>query len=142
MRPCVWGPFHNGVAISSNGVSAREIVRAWGRILSGYQPNLSIEITKECPLRCPGCYAYGDQHLGADVTLRSLSDFKGDDLVSRFMALVDRHRPLHVSIVSGKSLGFACREQRLDSETILTALRHAIERGRDNDALHRRAAGY
>jgi len=29
------------------------IFTAWGRILSGYAPNLSIEITKECPLRCP-----------------------------------------------------------------------------------------
>lgn len=90
--------------MSSNGVTAREIVKAWGRILSGYQPNLSIEITKECPLRCPGCYAYGEEHLGADATLRSLSDFKGDELVSRFMALIDRHRPLHVSIVGGEPL--------------------------------------
>jgi MoaA/NifB/PqqE/SkfB family radical SAM enzyme len=82
----------------------REIVRAWGRILTGYRPNLSVEITKECPLRCPGCYAYGDEHLGGDVTLRGLSDFKGDELVTRFMALVDRHRPLHVSIVGGEPL--------------------------------------
>ena len=36
------------------------ILAAWGRILTGYAPALSIEITKECPLRCPGCYAYGD----------------------------------------------------------------------------------
>ena len=90
--------------MSGKGVTPREIVRAWGRILSGYQPNLSIEITKECPLRCPGCYAYGDEHLGADATLRSLSDLKGDELVSRFMALVDRDRPLHVSIVGGEPL--------------------------------------
>ena len=31
---------------------------------------LSIEITRECPLHCPGCYAYGDTHLGGSVTLR------------------------------------------------------------------------
>ena len=90
--------------MSSNGVNAREIVKAWGRILSGYQPNISIEITKECPLRCPGCYAYGDEHLGNGVTLHGLSDFKGDELVARFMALVDHHRPLHVSIVGGEPL--------------------------------------
>ena len=45
--------------MSNNGVNAREIMQAWGRILSGYQSNIPIEITKECPLRCPECYAYG-----------------------------------------------------------------------------------
>ena len=77
--------------MSKTAVGAREVMQAWGRILKGYRPNLSIEITKECPLRCPGCYAYGDEHLGGGVTLRGLSDFKGDELVSRFMALIDRH---------------------------------------------------
>jgi MoaA/NifB/PqqE/SkfB family radical SAM enzyme len=90
--------------MSANGLAAREVVRAWGRILAGYRPNISIEITKECPLRCPGCYAYGDDHLGGGVTLRGLSDYKGDELVSRFMALVDCHRPLHISIVGGEPL--------------------------------------
>jgi MoaA/NifB/PqqE/SkfB family radical SAM enzyme len=91
--------------MSRTNVGAREIVQAWGRILSGYRPNLSIEITKECPLRCPGCYAYGDEHLGGGgVTLRGLSDFKGDELVTRFMAMIDRHKPLHLSIVGGEPL--------------------------------------
>jgi MoaA/NifB/PqqE/SkfB family radical SAM enzyme len=85
-------------------VRAREVVQAWGKILSGYRPNLSIEITKECPLRCPGCYAYGDEHLGGEVTLRGLADYKGDELVDRFMAVIDRHKPLHVSIVGGEPL--------------------------------------
>ena len=40
------------------------IITSWGRILAGYKPSLSIEITRECPLRCPGCYAYGEDHLG------------------------------------------------------------------------------
>jgi sulfatase maturation enzyme AslB (radical SAM superfamily) len=89
----------------SKNVGAREVVRAWGRILSGYRPNISIEITRECPLRCPGCYAYGDDHLGGDgVTLRGLADYKGDELVTRFIDLVDRHNPLHVSIVGGEPL--------------------------------------
>lgn len=90
--------------MSATAVGARELVQAWGRILVGQRPNISIEITKECPLRCPGCYAYGDEHLGGDVTLRGLADYKGDELVSRFMALIDRHRPLHVSIVGGEPL--------------------------------------
>jgi len=91
--------------MSRTGVGTKEIVQAWGRILGGYRPNLSIEITKECPLRCPGCYAYGDEHLGGNgVTLRGLSDYKGDELVKRFMAVIDEHNPLHVSIVGGEPL--------------------------------------
>jgi MoaA/NifB/PqqE/SkfB family radical SAM enzyme len=80
------------------------IFSAWGRILSGYTPALSIEITRECPLRCPGCYAYGDGHLGGEVTLRQVRDFKGQELVDKFMEVVDRHKPLHVSIVGGEPL--------------------------------------
>ncbi|HEX7961705.1 MAG TPA: hypothetical protein VF493_17420 [Terriglobales bacterium] len=34
-----------------------EVLHAWGHILGGYRPNLSVEITRECPLRCPGRYA-------------------------------------------------------------------------------------
>jgi MoaA/NifB/PqqE/SkfB family radical SAM enzyme len=90
--------------MSSSGMQPRDVVQAWGRILTGYRPNLSVEITRECPLRCPGCYAYGDEHLGGDVTLRGLSDYKGDELVERFLALVDEHRPLHLSIVGGEPL--------------------------------------
>jgi len=82
----------------------RGIITAWGRILSGYTPALSIEITRECPLRCPGCYAYGDDHLNGPSTLRQLHDFKGQDLIDRILALVDQHRPLHVSIVGGEPL--------------------------------------
>jgi MoaA/NifB/PqqE/SkfB family radical SAM enzyme len=92
------------MAMSETGVDARAVMRAWGLILAGYRPNISIEITRECPLRCPGCYAYGDEHLGGEVTLRGLADYKGGELVSRFMALIDRHRPLHVSIVGGEPL--------------------------------------
>jgi sulfatase maturation enzyme AslB (radical SAM superfamily) len=80
------------------------IFAAWGRILTGYTPALSIEITRECPLHCPGCYAYGDDHLGGDVTLRDVNDLKGQALVDGVLALVDRHRPLHLSIVGGEPL--------------------------------------
>jgi len=82
----------------------KAVFAAWGRILTGYRPVLSIEITRECPLRCPGCYAYGDEHLGGGVTLRGLRDYKGQALVDGVMDVVDRHRPLHVSIVGGEPL--------------------------------------
>ena len=80
------------------------IISSWGKILLGYRPALSVEITRECPLRCPGCYAYGDDHLGGSITLRQVSDYKGDELVTRFLKLIEEHRPLHASIVGGEPL--------------------------------------
>jgi MoaA/NifB/PqqE/SkfB family radical SAM enzyme len=77
---------------------------AWGKILAGRTPNLSIEITRECPLRCPGCYAFGDDHLGGEVTLREVHDYKGDALVQRMLQLIDEHKPVHLSIVGGEPL--------------------------------------
>jgi sulfatase maturation enzyme AslB (radical SAM superfamily) len=85
-------------------MKASEVVRAWGKILRGTPPSLSIEITKECPLRCPGCYAYNDGHLGGGVTLRSLSDRKGPALVDGVIEVVDRLKPLHLSLVGGDPL--------------------------------------
>jgi hypothetical protein len=82
----------------------REILSAWGRILVGRLPMLSIEITRECPLTCPGCYAYGDSHLGGDVTLRQLNDLRGDALVNGILDLVRKHKPIHVSLVGGEPL--------------------------------------
>jgi sulfatase maturation enzyme AslB (radical SAM superfamily) len=82
-----------------------EVFGAWGRILTGRYPSLSIEITRECPLRCPGCYAYEPQHLGAEVgPLRTLADYKGQELVEGLLAVVRQHRPLHLSIVGGEPL--------------------------------------
>ncbi len=81
-----------------------DVIRAWGRILKGERPSLSIEITRECPLRCPGCYAYSDGHLGGGASLRSLSDRKGQELIDGVLDLVDRLRPLHLSIVGGDPL--------------------------------------
>lgn len=80
------------------------IVRAWGKILAGHRPSLSIEITRECPLRCPGCYAYGDDHLGGTATLRELADRKGQELIDGLLEVVDRYNPLHVSLVGGEPL--------------------------------------
>jgi MoaA/NifB/PqqE/SkfB family radical SAM enzyme len=81
-----------------------EILRAWGRILSGKPPSLSIEITRECPLKCPGCYAYNDEHLGNGLTLRQVRDFRGKELVDGVLALADEYKPLHLSIVGGDPL--------------------------------------
>src|SRR5436190_21177689 len=78
------------------------ILTAWGKILRGYRPSLSIEITRECPLRCPGCYAYGTDHLGGDINLRQVTDYKGQDLVDRVVALADAENPIHVSIIGGQ----------------------------------------
>ncbi|MBA3442518.1 MAG: radical SAM protein [Pyrinomonadaceae bacterium] len=82
----------------------RDVIRAWGRILSGHYPSLSIEITRECPLRCPGCYAYEPEHLGDIGPLRSLADHKGQALVDGVLDLVRQYRPLHISIVGGEPL--------------------------------------
>jgi MoaA/NifB/PqqE/SkfB family radical SAM enzyme len=65
---------------------------------------LSIEITRECPLSCPGCYAYGDTHLGGAVTLSELKDLRGDQLVEGVLRLVRKHKPLHVSLVGGEPM--------------------------------------
>ena len=81
----------------------KPVLQAWGRTLRGRVPSLSIEITRECPLRCPGCYAYEDAHLGT-TNLRSLSDFKGDELIRRTLDVVAQHDPLHLSIVGGDPL--------------------------------------
>jgi MoaA/NifB/PqqE/SkfB family radical SAM enzyme len=96
------------------------LLTAWGKILSGYTPALSIEITRECPLRCPGCYAYGDDHLGGDLRLRELRDFKGQALVDGVLELVERHNPLHLSIVGGEPL---VRYRELDTLLPLLAAR-------------------
>ena len=82
-----------------------EVLQAWATILSGRAPSLSIELTRECPLRCPGCYAYEEEHLGIPgLTLRQLSDYKGSALVQGALRLIEEHRPLHVSLVGGDPL--------------------------------------
>ena len=89
-------------AVKASSLKPRDLVRGWWRVLNGHVPMLSIEITRECPLSCPGCYAYGDTHLGGDTTLRELSDFRRDSLVDGVLDLVRRHKPMHVSLVGGE----------------------------------------
>ena len=38
------------------------------------------------------------------MTLRQVSDYKGQELIDKFMELIDAHRPLNVSIVGGEPL--------------------------------------
>jgi sulfatase maturation enzyme AslB (radical SAM superfamily) len=85
-------------------VKTSAIIKAWRKILKGERPSLSIEITRECPLRCSGCYAYDDAHLGGGMTLRGLRDRKGQELINGVLEIVDRLRPLHLSIVGGDPL--------------------------------------
>lgn len=80
------------------------ILEAWGKILIGYRPCLSIEVTRECPLSCPGCYAFNVQHLGGTTTLREVNDLKGQALVDGIIKLVRTHKPLHVSLIGGEPL--------------------------------------
>src|SRR5690349_4986915 len=82
-------------------LNTSEVLKAWGKILKGDRPSLSIEITRECPLRCPGCYAYDDSHLGGGITLRELNDLKGQELIDGVLGVVDREKPLHLSLVGG-----------------------------------------
>jgi organic radical activating enzyme len=99
-------PFGRPSILAFHGAAMRHanVFRAWGRILSGSYPTLSIEITRECPLRCPGCYAYEPQHLGNLGPLRSLGDYRGQELIDRVLALVRDLRPIYVSIVGGEPL--------------------------------------
>ncbi|HSU30958.1 MAG TPA: radical SAM protein [Bryobacteraceae bacterium] len=81
------------------------VFQSWGKVLAGNIPMLSIEVTRECPLRCPGCYAYGESHLGeGGPNLKSVSDYRGDELVRKVIGLVDEHQPLQVSLVGGEPL--------------------------------------
>ncbi len=53
-----------------------QIVPTWGMILTGRRPFLSIEVTRECPLRCPGRYAGGEplvRHRELDALLPRLA---------------------------------------------------------------------
>lgn len=87
------------------------VLQSWGKILRGQTPILSIEITRECPLHCPGCYAYGENHLGGERTLRQLADKRGTELVDGVLDLVDRYKPLQVTLVGGEPM---VRHRELD----------------------------
>ena len=108
-----------------------DVIRAWGRILSGRRPSLSIEITRECPLRCPGCYAYEDGHLGDAGSLRSVADYKGEALVEGVMDLLRRHQPLHEAAGRRERRGEAEeqvgeQDEQLDVSALEEVLGHPV----------------
>lgn len=89
--------------------SRPKFFKHWAKILKGEQPSLSIEITKECPLKCPGCYAYDSAHLGGGPTLRDLNDRRGQALVDGVLEVVDRIEPLHYAPRASRSENFVER---------------------------------
>ncbi len=82
---------------------AADVIRSWARILAGYRPELAVEITRQCPLRCPGCYAYSPNHSSA-AAVSELADLTGDALVRGVLEVVRVYRPLHVTIIGGEPL--------------------------------------
>src|SRR5262245_61058417 len=99
--------FRNGPASPEKygmAMNWKDVIRAWGKTLTGGRPSLSIEITRECPLRCTGCYAYEEGHVAAGLNLRQLQDKKGEALVNGILEIVDEYRPLHLSLVGGDPL--------------------------------------
>jgi organic radical activating enzyme len=85
-------------------VKPKDILPAWSRILHGYKPFLALEITKSCPLNCPGWHAFHPNHVKGSLGLRELAEFRGQELVDRVLELVRRLRPIHVSLVGGEPL--------------------------------------
>src|SRR5437660_1366763 len=99
------------------------IITAWGRILRGYTPSLSIEITRECPLRCPGCYAYGDDHLGGAVTRQQVQREGYLEEFLRFWSANQHTRQIWVSLFTPQ-IGEIAEEILLpaDRERVIAAL--------------------
>jgi MoaA/NifB/PqqE/SkfB family radical SAM enzyme len=87
-----------------------KIFPAWMRILQGYRPFLSVEVTQKCPLQCPGCYAKSEAHMNGKNLNRT--EFQGDALVDGVLYLIRRHKPLHLSIVGGEPL---LRQSEMDA---------------------------
>jgi MoaA/NifB/PqqE/SkfB family radical SAM enzyme len=92
-------------------IRAQDLIAAWGKLLRGSTPLLSVEVTRECPLNCPGCYARAELHSGNGDTVRPGRELRGDTLVSAIKELVRRHDPIHVSLVGGEPL---LRHRELD----------------------------
>jgi MoaA/NifB/PqqE/SkfB family radical SAM enzyme len=81
------------------------------RFCAANLPLLSVEITSDCPLSCPGCYAYSDRHLGGGLTLTQLSDARGNAVIEGILKLVEQHNPMQLSLVGGEPL---MRHRELD----------------------------
>jgi hypothetical protein len=59
---------------------------------------LSIEFTRDCPLRWSGCYAFEAVDFGG-TKLRQPYDLQGDRPVSNVLAVIDENKPFHVALV-------------------------------------------
>ena len=81
-----------------------DLLPAWGQLLRGRRPLLSMGTTKARPLRCPGCYAYESNHVPPGVGLQQLADYHGLELVDRVLDLIGQYPPLHISIVGVEPL--------------------------------------
>ena len=85
-------------------MEARAVVRAWGLILSGYRPNLSVEITRECPLRCPGLLRLRRHAPRRRRRAAATGGLQGPGAHRRHARSSSRVTPLHLSIVGGEPL--------------------------------------
>ena len=88
----------------------RQIFPAWRMILEGRRPFLAVELTRHCPLRCPGCYASSPGHEGAPEA-KNGTELHGAGLVEGVFDLTRKLRPLHLSLVGGEPL---LRRRELD----------------------------
>ena len=80
------------------------IIGAWGRILSGYTPALSIEITRECPAALPGLLRLRRRSPRRRRHAARGPRLQGPGAHRRRHRAGRRHRPLHLSIVGGEPL--------------------------------------
>jgi len=102
------------------------ILAAWGRILTGRTPAMSIEITRECPLHCTWLLRLRRRSpWRRDYPPRGGATSKAMALIDGVLALVDRDRPLHLSIVGGEPL---VRFRELDTLLPMLAERGGIIR--------------
>jgi hypothetical protein len=62
-----------------------------------------VEITKKCPLCCPGCYAYEPRRIGDAGPLRILGNFQGQALNDGDLALVGSHQPIYGPVDGGEA---------------------------------------
>jgi len=80
-------------------VHTSEIVQAWGKILKGEPPSLSIESRVNAP-ECPAV-TRTTTRIWARADLARPERSKGQSLVDGVLEVVDRLKPLHLSIVGG-----------------------------------------
>ncbi len=81
-----------------------EVLQAWGTIYPGGLPLFRLRSRRNVPCGVRAAMRLTMPTWGGSAVLRELSDFKGDELVTRVLAILDELRPLHVSLVGGDPL--------------------------------------